>query len=551
MKTMKYISLTASFVAVLALSSCKKFLDVNKNPNSPTSGTPELVLPQALTQTAGLTVTYNTYGAWQVGYTSNAGGFGGFGSQLTYNYDQLSYNGLWTGAYNNLEDYEFVLKATEGKDEYAYYNAAARIMKAYLYQLLVDEYNSVPYSEALKGTDNTTPEYDDAKVIYKDLYNQLTQAVETINSAAHPRTFKNSLGNADVIFNDNVTRWKQLANTLKLRLLVRASATNAMTGITPSFDPAGFLTDDAIINPGYSNAAGKQNPAWQAYHSSFAPTAGNARSIIANSYVVAFYSNFKLSDVQRARAVYRGGIAPAKNQTGVQVNNPAAPAGGPVWFSGDGANFAFADNPDGSSTAKSAVGVLKGRNMGQPLITAAESYFLQAEARMKGILTTGATVTQLYDAGILASFTYLYRNSTNVIAANPLNLTNPAADAAAYKTLNATNPLNTKPYLTDITLATTDAQRLEAIITQKYIALNMIHGHEAWAEFRRTGYPAINNTTPFNQNLTFVSTLTEATTVDKLVGRVLYPASEIQLNTANVPTGITVFGSYVFWDRRN
>jgi hypothetical protein len=139
----------------------------------------------------------------------------------------------------------------------------------------------------------------------------------------------------------------------------------------------------------------------------------------------------------------------------------------------------------------------------------------------------------------------LYKNSLNVVASNPLNLTDPVGDAQAYQAANAGN------YLANIDLATTDAQRLEAIITQKYIALNMIHGHEAWAEFRRTGYPTIDNSTPLQANETFVSILSEASTSDRLVGRVLYPATEFQLNSANVPTGITVFGSYVFWDRRN
>lgn len=546
MKKIKYLTLVAS-AAILGLTSCKKYLDVNNNPNQPTTGTPELVLPQALTYTASNTVAFNTYGAWQVGYTSNAGGFGGFGSQLTYNYDQNSYNNLWNGAYDNLEDYKFVLDATDGKDDYSYYNAAARIMRAYLFQLLVDEYNDIPYTEALQGSANVSPAYDDAETIYRDLYDQLEMAIETINNAQNPRSFSHSLGNADVLFNGDVARWKQFANTLKLRLLIRASGTSVFNGVTPTFDPAGFLTDDAIINPGYSNAAGKQNPAWQAYHSSFAPTAGNARSIITTHYVVSFYNGVKLSDPKRAAAVYRGGLSPARNQTGIQAGNPEAPANGPVWFSGNGSTFAFADNPDGSSLAKSAVGVLKGRNMGQPIMLAAESYFLQAEGRMRNIITSG-TVVDLFNTGVKQSFRYLYKNSLNVVAPNPLGLTDWSGDAEAYQLANAVAP---KPYLANIALATSDEQRLEAIITQKYIALNMIHGHEAWAEFRRTGYPVIINTTPLGQNNTFVSILSEATTPDRLVGRIFYPSSEYQLNSENVPSGITPFTSYVFWDRRN
>jgi hypothetical protein len=545
MKKIKYLLVACT--VILVFGSCKKYLDVNTNPNSPTSSTAELVMPQALTAAASSLVGYNSYGAWQAGQSANAGGFGGYGSLLNYNYGPDDYTGLWSGPYNILEDFQYILDQTEGSDRYAYYNAAARIMKSYLFQLLVDQYNNVPYTEALKGVANTTPKYDDAKVIYKDLYTQLDKAITTINTAQFPAKFKNILGDADPLFHDDMTKWKQFANTLKLKLLIRASGTSVFTGVTPSFDAAGFLTTDAIVNPGYSKASGKQNPNWNTFHSSFdGASAGSGRSNITTHFALTFYNGNKISDIKRATAVYRGATAPARNQLGITDDNvPFAPSGGPVWFSGDGANFGFTDDPDGTSPAKSAVGILKGRNMGQPLMLAAESYLLQAEGRLKGIIATGATVQELFDNGITASFNYLYKNATNNLGPNPLNLTDPVADAAAYHTNNAANRL------VNIQLATTTAQQLEAIITQKYIALNFIHGHESWAEFRRTGYPVINNTAPLNQNLTFVSVLSAATTVDKLPGRILYPNTERQLNPANVPSGVTTWGSFVFWDRRN
>lgn len=540
MKRLKYI-IVASTV-LLAFGSCRKFLDINTNPNNSTSSLAELVMPQALVFTAANLVGFNDYGAWQAGQSANAGGFGGYGAQLTYNYSQTDYNGLWSNTYNVLEDFEYILQQTEGSDRYAYFNAAARIMKAYNFQLLVDQYNDVPYSQALKGVENTAPAYDEAEDIYRDLYDQLNIAITTINQAQFPTTFKYILGDADPLFHDDITKWKQFANTLKLKLLIRASGTSVFSGVTPSFDPAGFLTEDAIVNPGYMKADGKQNPMWTTYHSNHANTSSQTgRSRITTYYAVSFYNGVKLSDPQRARAVYRGGSAPARNQLGITDDNvPQAPAGGPVWFSGNGSSFGFGDDPDATTTAKSAVGVLKGRNMGQPLMLAAESYFLQAEARLKGIITSG-TVQALFNNGILASFTYLYKNAAGQIAANPLNLTNPSGDATAYQTANATS------YLANINLAATDAQRLEAIITQKYIALNFIHGAESWAEFRRTGYPVISGT---SANTTFVSVLSEASTPDRLPGRILYPATEYQLNSQNVPSGVTV-SSYVFWDRRN
>ena len=50
-------------------------------------------------------------------------------------------------------------------------------MKAYHFQLLVDCYGDIPYSEALGRSLNATPKYDDAQTVYNDLIVQLTNAI--------------------------------------------------------------------------------------------------------------------------------------------------------------------------------------------------------------------------------------------------------------------------------------------------------------------------------------------------------------------------------------
>src|SRR5438105_15705538 len=93
------------FMGMVVLgTSCKKYLDINTNPNSATSATPELILPQAITNTASVINAYNTYGSQIVGYAANAGGYGGFGESITYNYT-TSYTGTWGSSYDNLEAY--------------------------------------------------------------------------------------------------------------------------------------------------------------------------------------------------------------------------------------------------------------------------------------------------------------------------------------------------------------------------------------------------------------------------------------------------------------
>ena len=118
----------------------------------------------------------------------------------------------------------------------------------------------------------------------------------------------------------------------------------------------------------------------------------------------------------------------------------------------------------------------------------------------------------------------------------------PSADAATYMAAN-----NSGSYLVNFALAATTDQKIEAIITQKYIALNMVNSDEAWNDYRRTHYPTIISTAGADGTQTFASSVSESTRPDKLPTRILYPSSEGQYNPANVPKGISPFSSLIFW----
>src|SRR5687767_7703450 len=166
MKKLFYIMAGAALVLSV---SCKKFMDINQDPNRVITNTPELVLPQALLGASHIvSLDYNPYGA-DLMYRANAGGFSGFGTVISYDYTTGSFTAMWADTYDNLEDYKYILDKTTGDSKYLFYNAIARIMKAHDYQLLVDTYNDIPYTEALMGADNISPKYDKAEAIYKDL----------------------------------------------------------------------------------------------------------------------------------------------------------------------------------------------------------------------------------------------------------------------------------------------------------------------------------------------------------------------------------------------
>ena len=406
----------------------------------------------------------------------------------------------------------------------ANYNAFARIMKVFDYQALVDQYGDIPYSKALQGAAGTTPAYDKADAVYQDFIPQLDSAITILkaNIANSNNGLTSTDKRFDIMFNGDLTKWLQFANTLRLRILIRLSGVSSLSSfVTTSFSTfylaGGFLTDDAIVNPGYAQTDGKQNPFWNTYNSSANGTlTQSAKYNLPTKFVFAFYDGTKISDDGRGAAIY----ANYSGTPTVQLGDP---------------NPANAISNNAAWNTGAEVGLLKGPTAGAPIILAAESYFLLAEAYSKNYLTGDAAAA--FNKGIEASFRYTYKTAANTVADGY----DPAADAAAYLTANAGKKL------VDFTAVATPAEKEEAIITQKYIALNMVHGHEAWTEFRRTGYPRIVNGSR-NATETFASLQSYSTRPDKLPVRLLYPASEVANNGKNVPTGINQFTSRIFWD---
>ena len=501
-------------------TSCKKYFDINTNPNSATTATPELILPQALTATAGNLNSYNTYGAQLVGYMANAGGYGGFGVSFTYSYTSTNFTNLWSGVYDNLEDYQAIIKQTAGVATYSYFNAAARIMKVLNYQLLVDAYNDVPYSQALLGASKLSPGYDDAKTIYKDLASQLDTAIDAINTGSSTVAVK-ELSTSDVMFEGDMSLWKKFANTLKLRLIIHSSG--KVTFANTTFSSDGFLTTDAQINPGYVRDNNKQNPKWDAWTWSYSGSA-RGKAWMPSKFIMAFYDGTKLVDDGRGAATYYKFPSTPSNQLGYENVSVASSPEGSFWYTSTSRK---------ATSGTDTTGTLKGPGASMPVLTAAESYFLQAEAVVKGILTTGNAQT-LFENGVAASFTYIYTKPDGTVVGDPVT------DAADYIAGNGS-------YLADFSLATNNAEKLEAIITQKYIALNMVNSDEAWNEYRRTHYPTISNAPGADATETFASLFSESTRPDKLPARIMYPASEGAYNSSNVPKSISPFSSLIFW----
>jgi hypothetical protein len=491
------------FTALFSLSviSCRKQLDINQNPNDVTESniTADLILPNAL---HGVGVqTANGYGwlANWMGYWSPSGSFAPSTEESTYNISSLFGEAKWAGVYNVLYDLETVdNKSTAGNQRF--YKALAKIMKAHLYQNLVDIWGDVPYSEAFKIPEVRTPKYDKAEDIYADLQVRLDTAINILKVVS----VSELNAAADIVYGGDTDLWIRLANTIKLRLLIRQSEVNP----NPTAELAkikangGVLQsgESAEVNPGYLNGANKQNPFYATYGRTPTNTEANAY-YRANNYVL---------QILKSTSDPRLGLFFAKAESPTNQSNP---------YVGTTYGALPDDNLSGGKTSNIGPGLAKSAEQAQWIVTSVESMFLQAEAIARGWDIGGpyaGNAQAAFEAAVTESF-------------NWLGVANATTAAESYMDATATaNWANAGATMMD---------RVKFVVFQKYIALTGINPLEAWADYRRLNVP---NNLPLSVH--------PGRTATTLPVRLLYPQRELAVNQQNVPSGVNQFTSKIFWD---
>ncbi len=119
--------------------------------------------------------------------------------------------------------------------------AIISICEVYTYQILIDAFGDVPYSEALMGAENSRPKYDDAFTVYKDLVTKLNLAIADLNSNY------DGFGTADVLYDGDVDLWKKFGASLKLRIGMRLAdvpESNSVAIVNEAI-AAGVFTDQS------------------------------------------------------------------------------------------------------------------------------------------------------------------------------------------------------------------------------------------------------------------------------------------------------------------
>ena len=508
------------------LVSCSDYLDVNTTTNNPLSETvpPRLVLPGAQNLTFNAQVGGTRMNQLGSVLTNGWAGdvnrvTGGYSREFTLNLDNTFYNGIWDGIYLGVANFQEIIDTDVPNQEN--YIAIAKIMKAYYMQYIVDLYGDAPYSQAFQGVKNLTPGYDDDKAIYRALVQELEEARDLIANSPDAEP-----ADSDVMLHGDMAAWTSFANTIELRMLLRQSnltdaetvayRTEKLTELAALND---FVTADVTINPGYSAA---NNDTQNIFFNDFVADASgtspqNRNFVVASGHMATFLNGTQTSPTNTV------GL-PDPRRTRMFSPIPTTTTIGGV-IQGDVTTLAGGGAPVSAQLSRLGIGLTgtqsgpggaidNGSSRDGYVMLLAESLFLQAEAAVRYPAIFSANPEALFNAGITASFDWY---SASSVTQAPLDPVAYIAAADSYDKIGWTGSAN----------------KIEAIMTQKWLALTGIHGIEPYLDYIRTGFPV----TPL--------ALTATETVKPK--RLIYPLSEYVANSSNVPGGLSIFTTGAFW----
>jgi hypothetical protein len=496
MKSVYKIIFGLSALSILVFTGCKKFRDVNTNPNSPEQVTINLLLPAAqgaIAQQLGGKFQI-AGGIWSQYWTQDPSA-----SQYRvfeqYQIDGSDINKAWNGLYSGaLTDLDQIIRRAGTQKNYI---AIAKILKGYTFQILTDQFGDIPFTEALKGeSDNiTSPHYDRQEIVYNGLISLIKEGMSEIDVAgSHP-------GQDDLIYGGDMDAWKKFGNTLLLRAYMRLSSitpTAAQQGIAELYaNGIGFIAAGETAKIVYSAEPGNYNPLYSEINNSV--LARQLNLIASATAIDSFLANNdpRITAFYYANGTFKGLRQGNYSSGSGTYSTPSAAVGGDVRGSSE-------------VIAQAAVA---------PVIFLSdyESLFLQAEAAVRGWGTGNDKA--LFESAVTANFNAYGAPITNgigtvfpaIIADSlatsdttgyPVEIRYDVAYAAHTYLKGDAGILNGNYYLGGVHVSATPAshwgaypstgtaqEKIQYIITQKWFSMCGNQSIEAWTEWRRTGFP--------------------------------------------------------------
>lgn len=523
-------------IALIGLSitfgGCKKFLDINTDPNNPT----DLPLTQVLPAAQG-GLTFNL--------SMTVGGINSATSTFThqivntrvndYIIDPFSFQNAWghSGAgYGMYPGVLFDLEAiiTKGTAQNApHFVGVAQVQKAYLFSILVDMFGDVPYTEALKGNNMLTPKYDASQAIYDDLFKLLDQAKVNL-SAASSSISPN--GTSDLVYGGDRPRWIKLANSIKLKLYnqirLKQDVSAQINALITENNLISSDVEDFQLRFGTSAAPENRNIGFFANYNSAAQR---------ESWVSPYFYNILLNSADPRLPYY------VYNQLALNATppNPTDYKNGrfvSIRFASKGPNRnqdqrlfqsliglfpvggRYDDGAGGAGTLTNAPGDGPVR-----VLTSYQVKFILAEWALTN--GTAANAGPLLRNALIEHFAKVNKQA--------------AAVGASIQTVPQISGTVRDAYINNVIAqfdaAVGTAAKLNIIMTQKWIA-SFGYGMDTYTDYRRTGFPVLPDVT----GVADPQVISDRTFPHRLT----YPDSERSSNP-NFPGQPNVYSSKIFW----
>jgi hypothetical protein len=520
--------------AIMLLFSCNKFKDMNIDPTRSANLNPALQLAQTQLQFSGdleqnerlgvletMPMIQHIAGAW-------ANQWGGMYVKQEQ-YLSLIWERDYPGKILNIVD---AVNRTKDNPAQTNLHAICRIMKVYLFSRLTDLYGDIPYSEAGKAYIEgiSKPKYDSQKDIYTDFFKELTEAAAQLD----PSKDKNT---EDLFYKGDAIKWKKFANSLHLRLamrLVKIDPALAQKEATAAFNGGLFTSYSDICKLDHENVQNDYTDI-RGNGLSAAITQGD---IIAYRLCNTLINTMKATNDPRldyiARVYIDNPYKPFERiditaQVKAQVGIFGVNSGNFIWDDYKnsfqisvpemgGASFTVDNNTQKAQLAN----FLVANNAPFIHLSYAEVQFLLADACFRWGITLGGTYTEHYNKGLEAA--------CNQLALFPGGPGSSTGSTPAISSAKITQFQNDNPLLS--------GKELNIINTQLWVAL-LMNGPEAYANWRRSGYP-----------LLVPGFYPGYSTINTIPRRFEYPLSEKVQNADNVNAAIQKLGGVDDWTKR-
>jgi hypothetical protein len=231
------------FIIPLFFTSCEEWLDVNTDPNTPSDVPSELILPAAeasiATRLGGNIFNFSGIFAQYWTQAPEANQYNKIDNYtITAPFLDTDYNELYAGALNDLER----IKSNALAEDATGYYFVATVLQAYTYQIWVDMMGDIPYSGSLQGVENKFPAYDKPQTVYEGILGDIDEAMDMLTEDSY-------ISPKDYLFEGDLDKWVAFANSLKLKIYMRASyAVDYSTEIRALIDQNNFIVEDVAFD---------------------------------------------------------------------------------------------------------------------------------------------------------------------------------------------------------------------------------------------------------------------------------------------------------------